>query len=112
MKRVIYRSDAFDKFYFAQDSRTQKKIDYVLQIIRDEEVVNTKFVKRLENTEFYEIRISTNNEYRIITLTIDKESFIEATAVLLLNGFIKKSNADYPQQIKIARNVLEKEDLL
>jgi hypothetical protein len=112
MKRLIYRSAAFDKFYSSQDSRTQKKIDYILQIIRDEEVVSTKFVKRLENTEFYEIRISTSNEYRIITLTIDKESFIEATAVILLNGFIKKSNTDYSPQIRIARNILEKEDLL
>lgn len=65
-------------------------------------VVSTKFVKRLEGTYFYEMRISVNNEYRVILFTIDKENFIEAEQILLLNGFVKKSTKDYKKQISIA----------
>jgi hypothetical protein len=112
MKREIYKSDAFNKFYASLNKRTQQKVDYVLQIIREEEVISTKFIKRLGDTEFYEMRISTDNEYRTITLALNSDSFIEATEVLLLNGFVKKSNSDYPSQIIKARNILEKENLL
>lgn len=65
-------------------------------------VVSTKFVKRLEGTYFYEMRISVNNEYRVILFTIDKENFIEAEQILLLNGSVKKSTKDYKKQISIA----------
>lgn len=69
-------------------------------------VVSTKFVKKLEGTDFYEMRISVGNEYRVILFTIDSESFIEADEVLLLNGFMKKSTKDYKAQIQIAENIL------
>lgn len=69
-------------------------------------VVSTKFVKKLEGTDFYEMRISVGNEYRGILFTIDSESFIEADEVLLLNGFMKKSTKDYKAQIQIAENKL------
>ena len=69
-------------------------------------VVSTKFVKKLEGTDFYEMRISVGNEYRVILFTIDSESFVEADEVLLLNGFMKKSTKDYKAQIQIAENIL------
>lgn len=52
------------------------------------------------------MRISVGNEYRVILFTIDRESFIEADEVLLLNGFMKKSTKDYKAQIQIAENIL------
>ena len=36
-------------------------------------VVSTKFVKKLEGTDFYGMRISVGNEYRVILFTIDSE---------------------------------------
>ena len=46
------------------------------------------------------------NEWRVILLTIDSESFIECESVLLLNGFIKKSTKDYRKEIMKAQKIL------
>jgi hypothetical protein len=112
MKRTIYKSKAFDSFYSALNERTKKKIDYILQIIENEEIVSSKFVKKIINSDFYELRISTDNEYRVLNLTMDNDSFINSTKILLLNGFIKKSESDYNKQIKIAYNILRKEGFI
>jgi len=109
VKRITYKSEAFENFYSSLNERTKKKLQYILQIIQDEEVVSTKFVKKIINTDFYELRVSTNNEYRILNFTIDNDNFMSATKVLLLNGFIKKSESDYAKQILIAQNIMNKE---
>ena len=110
MKRTIYRSKAFEKFYSSLNDRTRKKVQYVLQVIQDEDIVSSKFVKKIISSDFYELRISTDNEYRVINFTMDNDSFINSTKILLLNGFIKKSESDYKKQIIIAQNIMEKED--
>lgn len=74
-------------------------------------VVSSKFVKKLEGTEFYEMRVSVGNEYRVILLSVDSESFIEAERIVLLNGFMKKSTKDYKTQISLAKKII-KEELL
>ena len=109
MKRTIYKSKAFEEFYSSLNERTKKKLQYVFQIIQDDDIVSTKFVKKLLNSDFYELRISTDNEYRIINFTMDNDSFINSTKILLLNGFIKKSESEYTKQIIIAQNVMNKE---
>ena len=93
--RNLLRSEEFDAFYESLDYKVKEKVDY-----------STKFVKRLEGTDFYEMRISVNNEYRVIIFTLDDENFIAAKNVLLLNGFTKKSTSDYKPQIKIAEKIL------
>lgn len=52
------------------------------------------------------MRISVNNEYRVILFTIDNENFIEADNIILLNGFMKKSTKDYKEQIRIAEKII------
>ena len=112
MKRTIYKSKAFEEFYLSLNERTKKKLQYVLQVVQDEDIVSVKFVKKLINTEFYELRISTDNEYRIINFTMDNDNFINSTKVLLLNGFVKKSESDYNKQIIIAQNIMEMEGFI
>jgi hypothetical protein len=112
MKRTIYQSKAFQDFYLSLNDRTRRKVQYVLQIIEEEDIVSSKFVKKIISSEFYELRISTDNEYRVINFTMDNDNFINATKILLLNGFVKKSESDYEKQILTARNILEKEDLI
>jgi mRNA-degrading endonuclease RelE of RelBE toxin-antitoxin system len=112
VKRTLYKSKAFEEFYSSLNERTRKKVDYVLRIIEDEEIVSSKFVKKIISSDFYELRISTDNEYRIISFTIDSESFIASKKVLLLNGFIKKSEADYAKQVIIAHNTMNKEGFI
>jgi len=112
MKRTIYKSKAFEEFYSSLNERTKKKLQYVLQIVEDEDIVSTKFVKKLISSDFYELRISTDNEYRIINFAMDNDSFINSTKILLLNGFVKKSESDYTKQIIIAENIMEKEGFI
>ena len=104
--RTLRRTNEFDEFYNSVGQKVQEKIDYALNLMSQIKVVSTKFVKKLEGTDFYEMRISVGNEYRVILFTIDSESFIEADEVLLLNGFMKKSTKDYKAQIQIAENIL------
>lgn len=107
MLRKFYRTPAFDKFYESLHARAQKKVDYVLDQIRTERIISTKFVKHLVNTDFYEMRISVDNEYRVILFAIDHDNIINATEIFLLNGFIKKSTADYERQIFLAQKIME-----
>lgn len=103
----MYKTPTFEIFYNALNIRTKKKADYVFEHIRTEKNISAKFVKSLVNTDFYEIRISADNEYRIILFAIDNDNFINATQIVLLNGFIKKSSADYEKQIAIAEKLME-----
>ncbi|HOG41511.1 MAG TPA: type II toxin-antitoxin system RelE/ParE family toxin [Bacteroidales bacterium] len=104
--RTIVRSIEFDEFYNSLPVNVQNKVQYALNIISEVKVVHTKLVKKLVDTDFYELRISVSNEYRVILFTIDHESFVEAQQILLLNGFMKKSTKDYKKEIKKAQQIL------
>ena len=104
--RTMIRSTEFDEFYNTLPQSVQSKVKYAMNILAEIKVVNTKLVKKLVDTDFYELRISVGNEYRVILFTIDHENLIEATQILLLNGFIKKSTKDYKKEIDKALQIL------
>lgn len=107
--REIFFSDEFNEFYESLDLRIREKYDYALNIIRSLHIVNSKFVKRLEATNFYELRISIgHNEYRSIIIAIDHDNFIQTRRVLLLNSFLKKDSKQYKAEIKQAEKLLKK----
>lgn len=107
--REIFFSDEFNEFYESLDSRTKEKYDYALSIIRSQFVVNSKFVKSLETSNFYELRVSVGyNEYRSIIIAIDHDNFIQARRILLLNSFLKKDSKQYKAEIKQAEKLLKK----
>lgn len=107
MERIMYKTPVYDSFYNSLNVRAKKKVDYVFEHIRTEKNVSAKFVKSLVNTDFYEIRISVDKEYRIIIFAIDNDNFINANEIILLNGFIKKATSDYNKQIAIAQKQME-----
>lgn len=108
IRQVIY-SEEFNDFYDSLDSRIQDKFDYGLRLIKTQYVVNKKFVKHLENTDFYELRISiSSDEYRTVLFAIDNDSFIQFKRVILLNSFIKKGTKQYKTEIKLAERLLKK----
>lgn len=102
----MMRSAEFDEFYNSLPANVQNKVNYALNIIAVVKVVNTKLINKLIDTNFYELRISVGNEYRVVLFTIDHENFIEAEQILLLNGFMKKSTKDYKKEIKKAEQIL------
>ena len=104
--RTILQTEEFAQFFNALPLKVQTKVLYALNILSSVKVVSTKLVKRLIGTYFYELRISVGNEYRIILFCVDKENIIEASEIMLLNGFLKKSTNDYNREIKKAEKIL------
>ena len=107
--RNILFSEEFELYFNNLESRIKEKYDYVLNIVRTQKVVNKKFVKHLENTDFYELRVSiSTDEYRTIMFAIDNDNFIESNTVILLNSFLKKNTKQYKSEIKTAEKIIKK----
>lgn len=106
--RETIHSFEYEEYYESLDDRTKEKFDYVEMIIKTQYLVNQKFVKKLEGTEFYEVRVSVGyNEYRTILIAIESQSFIECKRVLFLNSFLKKSTKQYKKEVETARKILK-----
>jgi len=95
------------EFIDNQNERVSMKFFHLLEIIGEIKVVNSNFIKKLQDTKFYELRIKAGNEYRIIIFAIDHLNFTECKKAVLLNGFQKKSTKDYRKAIKQAEKLLE-----
>lgn len=107
--RTIYRSEEFNEFFESLPEKVKEKFEYVFLVVQRVYNVSTKFIKHLENTELYEMRVSVGtNEYRSVLFTIDHTNVIEAKKIILLNGFLKKSSKDYKRQIEVAHKILER----
>ena len=106
--REIIKSEEFVVFYEALNKNVQEKIKYVLWMMEILPVVNSKFVKKLTNTSLYEVRISVDNEYRVLFIACDSLNYVQSTKILLLNGFLKKSTKDYRAQIALAKRIIDK----
>lgn len=105
--RTVFRSLEFETFYNSLPDKVKDKIKYALNVISEIKVVNRKLIKKLVNTEFYELRILVDNEYRVVVFTIDNDNIIECEQIILLNGFVKKSTKDYKKEINKARQILD-----
>ena len=110
--RTIFKTPQFEAFFSSLPPKVQVKMDYVMNVIATVYNVSTKFVKHLDNTDLYEMRVSVGtNEYRTVLFAIDHDNVIEAKNIILLNGFLKKDNKDYRKQIKIAEAILNNLEL-
>ena len=110
--RAIYKTPQFEAFYSALPAKTQTKFDYVINVISTIYNVPAKFVKHLEKTDLYEMRVSVGtNEYRTVLFAIDHDNVIEANRIILLNAFLKKDNRDYRKQVETAISILNNLEL-
>ena len=111
--RKIVLSNEFSAYYNKLPDRVRDKYDYAINIIKTQKIVSTKFVKKIIETEFYEVRISVGfNEYRTMLVATDNINFMQAEKVVLLNSFIKKDERQYKKEIKKAEKLIIKESLL
>jgi len=111
--RIVLKTEEFNSYFVSLDLQIREKYDYVIQLIKTQKIVSEKFIKKIQNTELYEVRVSVNaNEYRTMLITMDKPNFMEATKVVLLNSFLKKDKKQYKREIAKARTIIEKEDIL
>lgn len=105
--RNLQFTDEFLEFINESETNVKNKIGYLFEVIKTQTVVNSKIAKKLINSDFYEIRIQIDNEYRVIVFTIDHDNINQSKEILFLNGFMKKSTKDYDKQIKKAIKILE-----
>jgi len=90
-----------------QDKRVSIKFFQLIEVIEEVKVVHANFIKKLTNTDFYELRVKAGNEIRVIIFTIDHSNFSECTKAVCLNGFHKKSTKDYKKAITQAEKLLK-----
>ena len=103
--REIFYSEDYESFYSMLNVRQQEKYDYVEHIIKTQRIVNSKFIKKIEGSEFYEARISVgSDEYRTIVFAINTSNFVDCSQVL----FLKKDKKQYKKEVRKAEKLIEK----
>ena len=90
-----------------QNERVSIKFFYLLEVLGELKVINPNFIKKLQSTQFYELRIKAGNEFRVVIFAIDHLNFSECTKAVCLYGFQKKSTKDYKKAIKQSEKILE-----
>lgn len=102
---IIYKKN-FVNFFKNQDLKTQRKIEYILDLVRFEKRVPKKYFKILVSTDsIYEIRVITTFKSIRILCFFDKGQII-----VLTNCFLKKTQKTPIKEIKYAEK-LKKEYL-
>jgi hypothetical protein len=107
--RNLMYTDEFKEYYSLLDERTKDKYADCFDILRTVYVISSKFVKKLSGTidNLYELRISVgSNEHRSIIFSSNHDNIIQATEIIILNGFLKRSSKDYAKQTRKAINIL------
>lgn len=97
--REIDTTELWFEFIDSQPERMRLKFFQLIKIISEVKVVHANFLKKLQSTPFYELRIKAGDEYRIIIFSIDHHNFTECTKAVCLNGFQKKSTKDYNKAV-------------
>lgn len=100
-REIIFFGNHFFDFYSEEDKKTKEKIDFVLDLIRNVERVPIKFLKYLEGTDgLYEIKIITQAKSLRIFCFFD-----EGKLVVLINGFVKKTNKTPKKEIEMGNKL-------
>lgn len=106
--RTIFRTEEFEEFYKSLNTRVKDKFEYTFGLVQTVYALPVKYVKHLDGTDLYEMRVSVgSNEYRTVLFAIDNSNVILSTKIILLNGFLKKSTKDYDKQIAKAVRILK-----
>jgi len=86
IREIIFYGDYFWDLYKNQSQKVKKKINWTIGLLRYLEVIPEKYLKHIEETDLYEIRVSFgNNIFRIFCF------FDKGQIIVVLNGFQKKT---------------------
>lgn len=98
---IIFHEHYFPEFYASQTIEVKEKIGYIFKVIRTVEIVPSKFLKHLIDTNgLYEIRIEVkSNIYRIFCC------FDKGKLVVLFNAFQKKSQKTNKRELSKAKKL-------
>jgi len=105
--RIIEITEECLEFIDQQNDKVGLKFFQLLEVLAEIKVIHSNFIKKLQSTNFYELRIKSGNEYRVIIFSVDHQNFNECSKAICLFGFQKKSTKDYKKAIQQAENILE-----
>jgi phage-related protein len=108
MMRKVQISQECLKFIEESSYRVQEKFEYLLTIVSEQKIIHKAIAEKLVNTEYYELKIKAENQYRVILFTIDHTNINQSENIILLNCFLKRTNKDYKKAVKIADKLLDK----
>ena len=95
-RKILYYEDYFINFFYSLDEAVRKKVAYVLDVLKTQSRISTKFVKFVRDG-LYELRIEYNsNIYRAFFI------FDEGNVVVLFHGFQKKTQKLPEEEIEKA----------
>jgi len=100
-RKIIAYGDYFTEFISSLKEYESRKIFYVLDMLKTQARVTTKFVKHIRDG-LYELRIEyAGNIYRIFFC------FDNGNLVVLFHGFQKKTKKTPPGEIEKALNLMK-----
>ena len=82
MREIDITEDCLN-FIDQQEEKTKLKIFYLIEIIGEIKIVNSNFLKKLQSTQFYELRVKTGKEIRIIIFAVDHLNFAECKKAVM-----------------------------
>lgn len=102
IREIIIHGDYFSDFYDELSPTAQRKINYVLNLVRVEEKIPFKFFRHIENVVgLFEIRVEMGSNIYRIFCCMD-----EGRLVVLFNGFQKKTQKTPQQEIRKATEIM------
>jgi len=103
-RKVYFYGNHFQKFYRTLDFDARKKVDWVIGLVCDLNIVPSKFFKNIKGTEgLYEIRIMVRRNIFRIFCFFDEESLI-----IVLHGMQKKTQKIPLKEIAKANRLKKK----
>jgi phage-related protein len=100
IRKIVFYGDYFWEFYYKQSLKARKKINWTIGLLKFLEIVPEKYLKHIEETDLYEIRVSLgNNIFRIFCF------FDKGKLVIVLNGFQKKTQKTPKNEIERALRI-------
>jgi phage-related protein len=100
-RKIITFGNYFRSFIDSVDNSVRRKIDYVLDMLKTQKRINSKFVKLIKDG-VYELRVEwESNIYRVFFI------FDEGNIVVLFNGFQKKTRKTPQAEIEKALKIKE-----
>ena len=106
--REILISDECLAFVTQNSERVQNKFNYLVEVVGSQRIIHKAIIDKITNSKYYELRIKAENQYRIIIFTINTSNFNDSEKIILLNGFLKRTNKDYVKAVKVADKLLKK----
>ncbi len=101
IREIFYYKNYYRDFFNSLNRDTKKKFNWTLQLISTIERVPEKYLKHITNSSgIYEIRVEVKSDaYRVFCF------FDKGYLVILINGFIKKSEKTDIGEIKLAEKL-------